>query len=139
MRAVAVLFVVFWGFFFFGLIDLLVYLQGAEFMPSFHLETGWGLFFLIIVAAPLLAVALRPGALLPAALQQVFAAGVAVASAPRSAVHQHTSSRPQVWLPPPSPSPQSGEYESHFRAFATGHGSPERWWWARPGRASPMH
>jgi hypothetical protein len=79
MRAVAVLFAVFWGFLFFGLIDLLVFLQGAEFMPSFHLETGWGLFFLIIVAAPLLAIALRPGAVLPAALQQVFAAGVTVA------------------------------------------------------------
>lgn len=79
MRAVAVLFAVFWGFFFFGLIDLLVFLQGPEFLPSFQLETGWGLFFLIIVAVPLLAIAVIPDAVLPAALQQVSAAGVAIA------------------------------------------------------------
>jgi len=80
-RIAAALLAVFWGYFFFGVNDLLVFLQGPEFHASFHLETGWGLFFLFLVAAPLVAVAIAPLAVFPAALQQVLLGGVAVAVA----------------------------------------------------------
>jgi hypothetical protein len=74
----ACLFAIFWGYLFFGLIDLTVFLQGPEFHDSFHLETGWGLFFTFLVAAPLLAVAIAP-ATLPGAVQQVLLAAAALA------------------------------------------------------------
>jgi hypothetical protein len=78
-RIVAALLAVFWGYLFYGLIDLLVFVQGPEFHASFHLETGWGLFFLFLVSAPLVAVAIAPRAVIPAALQQVLLSGVAAA------------------------------------------------------------
>jgi hypothetical protein len=70
---------IFWGLWFFGLTDLLVFLQGPEFHADFHLETGWGLFFLVMVAVPLAAIAVAPRSVLPAAVQQVLLAAVAVA------------------------------------------------------------
>jgi hypothetical protein len=77
-RVVAGLLALFWGYLFYGLIDLLVFVQGKEFHASFQLETGWGLFFLLLVAAPLLAIALVPRRGLPAAVQQVMLAGLAM-------------------------------------------------------------
>ena len=73
----AALLALWWGFFFFGIYDLLVFLQGPEFHEAFHLETGWGLFFVFVVAAPLSAIAAAPGRVLPAAPQQVILAAVA--------------------------------------------------------------
>jgi hypothetical protein len=52
---------VFWGFLFYGLIDLLAFAQGPDFHASLLLSTGWGLLFLVLVAGPLVAVAVRPG------------------------------------------------------------------------------
>jgi hypothetical protein len=79
-RVLAALLGVFWGFLFYGLIDLLVFLQGPEFHSSFHLETGWGLFYLFVVSAPLLVIAGVPQHVQPAAVQQVLLSGVAVAA-----------------------------------------------------------
>jgi hypothetical protein len=59
-RWVASLLAVFWGFFFFGLIDLFVFLQGATFHEALLLETGWGLLFVFLVAAPPVVAAIRP-------------------------------------------------------------------------------
>jgi hypothetical protein len=81
VRVIALLLAVFWGYVFFGVYDLFVFLQGSGFHESFHLETGWGLFFLFIVAAPLIAVTFAPETVLPAALQQVLLACVALAVA----------------------------------------------------------
>ncbi len=82
MRLLASLFAVFWGFFFYGLIDLLV-VVGDD--PGFHdsvmLETGWGLMFIFLVATPLIAAAVWPRAALAVGLQQVVLVVVAVAVA----------------------------------------------------------
>lgn len=78
-RVLAGVAAVFWGVLFFGLIDLTVFTQGAEFHQSFQVETGWGLFFTFVVAAPLLAVAVGPRTVRPAALHQVGLAAIAVA------------------------------------------------------------
>jgi hypothetical protein len=71
---------VFWGFLFYGLIDLLAFAQGPDFHASLVLSTGWGLLFLVLVAGPLVAVAVRPGTCATAA-GQVAIAGVAVGAA----------------------------------------------------------
>jgi hypothetical protein len=76
-RVLAVLLAVFWGFFFYGLIDLLAFGQGPDFHASLVLSTGWGLLFLVLVAGPLGTVAVRPGTR-TAALGQVAVAAVAV-------------------------------------------------------------
>jgi hypothetical protein len=70
-----------WGFFFFGLVDLLAFVQGPEFHERLLLSTGWGLLFTFLVAAPLVAMAVAPSGSTPAALDQVLAAAVAVAVA----------------------------------------------------------
>ena len=80
-RALAVLLAVFWGYLFYGIIDLLVFLQGPKFHQSFHLETGWGLFFLFMVGAPLVAVAVAPSRFAPTLPQQLLLGAVAVAVA----------------------------------------------------------
>ena len=67
----------FWGFLFFGLIDLTSFTQGELFHAGVLLETGWGLFFLVLVAVPLGAAAVRP-ALAPTAALVVAADAVAV-------------------------------------------------------------
>ena len=60
-RILAVLAAAFWGVFFFGLIDLLVVpLQDEQFHEFYLLETGWGLLFTALVAAPLVAFAVSP-------------------------------------------------------------------------------
>lgn len=89
-RSLAVALAIFWGFFFYGLIDLLAFAQGPDFHQNLLLSTGWGLLFLFLVAAPLFAVATRPAAVTPAALGLVAAAALAVtagAAASGSAKH----------------------------------------------------
>src|SRR3954451_3442810 len=58
LRGVAGVLAVFWGVFFFGIVDLLAFLQGAEFHDTILLSTGWGLLFLFLVAGPLAVVCL---------------------------------------------------------------------------------
>jgi hypothetical protein len=77
-RAVAVAGAFFWGFLFFGLIDLLVPLQDPEFYDSYLLETGWGLLFAVLVAVPLIASAMRPRCSELASQVAVASAAVAV-------------------------------------------------------------
>ena len=53
---------VLWGFFWFGLIDLLVVvLQDEDFHHHYLLESGWGLLYLVLVAVPLVVLVVRPG------------------------------------------------------------------------------
>ena len=60
-RVAAVVAAAFWGLFFYGLIDLLAFLQGEEFHASLLLSTGWGLLYVFLVAAPLCALAFGRG------------------------------------------------------------------------------
>jgi hypothetical protein len=77
LRAVAGLGALFWGFFFYGLIDLLVPLvQGEGFYESYLLETGWGVLYFMLVGVPLLCVTIQPELVSPVA--QVALAGCAV-------------------------------------------------------------
>ena len=69
-RLVAALAAVFWGFFWFGLIDLLVVVdQDERFHEHYLLESGWGLLYLVLVTVPLVVLAVRPGE--PVALVQL--------------------------------------------------------------------
>lgn len=90
-RVTAALAAVFWGFFWFGLIDLLVVvIQDQRFHQDYLLESGWGLLYLVLVTVPLVVLVLRPGH--PVALAQltVDAAAVLLGAAWGSAV-------PQLW------------------------------------------
>ena len=71
----------FWGFFFYGLIDLLAFAQGEEFHGALALSTGWGLVFLFLVAGPLFALSVRASAVSPSALAQVALVAAAVLAA----------------------------------------------------------
>ena len=71
----------FWGFFFYGLIDLLAFAQGEQFHAALVLSTGWGLLFLFLVAAPLVALAVRASAVSPSALAEVALVAAAVITA----------------------------------------------------------
>ena len=52
-RAVAALAALVWGFFFFGLIDLLVrFVPVDDFYDTYLLETGWGVLYFILVTVP---------------------------------------------------------------------------------------
>jgi hypothetical protein len=52
---------VFWGVLFFGVIDLAVVFQKTPgFYESYLLETGWGLLYTALIAAPLIVLALNP-------------------------------------------------------------------------------
>jgi hypothetical protein len=76
-RAVAFVAAVFWGFLWFGLIDLLVVVeQDAQFDEDYLFESGWGLLFLVLVAVPLVVLAMRPGE--PVALAQLVVVTVAI-------------------------------------------------------------
>ncbi len=77
LRVLAGLLAVFWGFLFYGLIDLLAFAQGPDFHAALVLSTGWGLLFLLLVTGPLVAVAVRPGTRATAA-SQVAVVGLAV-------------------------------------------------------------
>ena len=81
LRVLAGLFGLFWGFFFYGLIDLLAFAQGEQFHAALLLSTGWGLLFLFLVAAPLVALAVRASAVSPSALAQVALVAAAVITA----------------------------------------------------------
>lgn len=72
---------VFWGFFFFGLIDLLAFAQGEQFHPTLLLSTGWGLVFLFLVAAPVVALGVRASAVSGSALAEVALVAISVAAA----------------------------------------------------------
>lgn len=78
---VAALFGLFWGFFFYGLIDLLAFAQGEQFHDALLLSTGWGLVFLFLTAGPLFALSLRASAVSPSALAQVALVAAAVLAA----------------------------------------------------------
>ena len=69
-----------WGYFFFGLIDLLVIFIDDGFYDVYLLETGWGLLFLVLVAVPLAALTVRPRSPLLVVQLLAVAAGVAVAA-----------------------------------------------------------
>jgi hypothetical protein len=74
----AVAFATFWGYLFFGLIDLMVVFdRTAGFYESYLLETGWGLLYTVMVAAPLVALAFRSGR--PSLVAQVAGVGICVA------------------------------------------------------------
>ena len=81
LRVAAALFGLFWGFFFYGLIDLLAFAQGEQFHAALLLSTGWGLVFLFLTAGPLLALSARASAVSPSALAQVALVAVAVVAA----------------------------------------------------------
>jgi hypothetical protein len=73
----AALAAVFWGFLWFGLIDLLVVVeQDEQFHEHYLFESGWGLLYLVVVAVPLVVLAVRPGDLIACA--QLTVATVAV-------------------------------------------------------------
>lgn len=68
---------VFWGFLWFGLIDLLVVVQQDErFREHYLFESGWGLLYLVLVAVPLVCLARRPGD--PVAVAQLVLTTLAV-------------------------------------------------------------
>jgi hypothetical protein len=67
-----------WGFVFYGLIDLLAFLQGPEFHDSILLSTGWGLLFLFLVAGPLTVLAVRAGSVSSAASAQIACVAAAL-------------------------------------------------------------
>jgi hypothetical protein len=76
-RAVAFVAAVFWGFLWFGLIDLLVVVeQDTGFDEDYLFEFGWGLLFVVLVAVPLVALAMRPGD--PVALAQLVVVTLAI-------------------------------------------------------------
>lgn len=78
-RVVAAAGAAFWGFFFFGVIDLLTpFVEGDEFAAHYLMETGWGLTYLVLVAVPLVVLVVRPGS--TAALLELVAVGVALAA-----------------------------------------------------------
>jgi hypothetical protein len=77
-RVVAVAFATFWGYLFFCLIDLMVVFdRTAGFYESYLLETEWGLLYTVMAAAPLVALAFRPGWL--SLVAQVAGVGICVA------------------------------------------------------------
>ena len=74
----AVAFAIFWGYIFYGLIDFMVVFDRTPgFCESYLLETGWGLLYTVMVAAPLVALAFRPGRL--SLVAQVAGVGICVA------------------------------------------------------------
>jgi hypothetical protein len=76
-RVLAAAGAVFWGFFFFGLIDFMTpFTLGEEWADHYLLETGWGLLYLVLVTVPLLVLVVRPGSAV--ALLQLAAVALAV-------------------------------------------------------------
>lgn len=80
-RAAAGLLALFWGVVFYGVIDLLAFLQGADYHDALMLSTGWGVLFVFLVAAPLAALCLAPTAAGAAATVQVGLVALALATA----------------------------------------------------------
>jgi hypothetical protein len=76
-RVVAALSAVFWGFVWYGVIDLLVVvIQDERFHDDYLMESGWGLLYLVLVTVPLCVLVVRPGQ--PVALAQLWLCGAAV-------------------------------------------------------------
>jgi hypothetical protein len=67
----------FWGFVWFGLIDLLVVVeQDVIFYQDYILESGWGLLFLVLVAVPFVLLTINPG--FPVAVSQLAVVSIAL-------------------------------------------------------------
>lgn len=80
-RVLAGVLAVFWGLVWFGLIDLTTaVLRDPDFTQGYALELGWGLFHLVLVAGPLVALAVRPRAHVPVAMLAVATAAVLLAA-----------------------------------------------------------
>lgn len=76
-RGVAAVAAVFWGYFFFGLIDFMTpFTLGEDWADHYLLETGWGLLYLVMVTVPFLVLVARPG--IAVALQQLMAVALGV-------------------------------------------------------------
>lgn len=76
-RVVAGAGALFWGYFWFGLTDLLVVLdQDSVFRKNYILESGWGLLFLVLVAVPLVVLTVHPGS--PVAVTHLAVVTIAV-------------------------------------------------------------
>lgn len=76
-RVLAGLLALFWGFFWFGLIDLLVVVEQDElFHDDYLMESGWGLLYLVLITVPLVVLVVRPWDAV--ALRQVAVCAVAV-------------------------------------------------------------
>ena len=76
-RVLAGLLALFWGFFWFGLIDLLVVVEQDElFHDDYLMESGWGLLYLVLITVPLIVLVVRPWD--PVALRQVAVCAIAV-------------------------------------------------------------
>src|SRR5689334_19255207 len=76
-RVLAGVLAAFWGLVWFGLIDLLTaVLRDPDFTQGYALEMGWGLFHLVLVAGPLVALVVRPRAQVPVAMLAVATAAV---------------------------------------------------------------
>jgi hypothetical protein len=77
-RTIAAVAAVFWGVFFFGVVDLVAVFLPLEddFYEQYLLEAGWGVLYFILVTVPLLSVAFVPALSSPVA--QVALAGCAV-------------------------------------------------------------
>jgi len=90
-RVVAAVAAVFWAVLWFGITDLLVVvLQDGRFHEDYLFESGWGLLYLVLVAVPLVWLAVRPGE--PVALAQL---GVVTAAVLIGALWR--GSWPQTW------------------------------------------
>jgi hypothetical protein len=77
VRVVAALAAMFWGFFFFGLIDFMTpFTLGEEWTDHYLLETGWCLLYLVMVTVPLLVLVAHPGAAV--ALHQLLLVALAL-------------------------------------------------------------
>jgi hypothetical protein len=80
-RVLAGFLAAFWGLVWFGLIDLLTaVLRDPDFTQGYALELGWGLFHLVLVAGPLVALLVRPRAHAPVAMLAVATAAVLAAA-----------------------------------------------------------
>lgn len=90
LRVASAVLALFWGFFFYGVIDLLAFAQGPDFHDSLVLSTGWGLLFLLLVGTPLVAlsVAPRPSSSLAPAEVLMVAVALLVAAALSGAARQ---------------------------------------------------
>lgn len=90
-RVVAAVAAVFWAVVWFGITDLLVVvLQDGQFHEDYLFESGWGLLYLVLVAVPLVWLAVRPGE--PVALAQL---GVVTSAVLVGALWR--GSWPQTW------------------------------------------
>ena len=72
---------VWWGLLFFGLIDLLAFVQGPDFHDAVLLSTGWGLLFLFLVASPLTVLCVRSRSVSSSVSAQIACVTVALAIA----------------------------------------------------------